>query len=189
MAYLKSWAPRALNDIEIRVPSLVPRAPAGPSEAHRLDAAEAARSLEADVAYLDPPYNQHSYLRNYHIWESLVLWDRPEVFGLARKRVDCRERPSAFNLKRQALAAFTDVVEHVRARLLVVSFNDEGFFDRQTLGSVLSRRGPVDVLEVESRRYVGARIGIYNPAGEKVGAVSHLTNKELLFVVQCDGAA
>jgi adenine-specific DNA-methyltransferase len=31
---------------------------------------------------------------------------------------------------------------------------------------------------------VGARIGIYNPSGEKVGRISHTDNKELLFVVR-----
>lgn len=185
MAYLKSWAKRAFRDLELRTPHLLPRAAGGPGEAWKLDAAEAARSLSADVAYLDPPYNQHSYLRNYHIWESLVLWDKPDVYGTARKRVDCRERPSAFNLRRSAVLAFSDVVAQVRARTLVVSFNNEGFLDRATLEKVLSTRGAVEVIEVESRRYVGARIGIYSPSGEKVGAVSHLTNKELVFVVEC----
>ena len=52
---------------------------AGKGEAHGLEALEAARSLEADVAYIDPPYNQHSYLGNYHVWETLELWDKPEV--------------------------------------------------------------------------------------------------------------
>ena len=35
---------------------------------------------QGDLAYLDPPYNQHSYLGNYHVWETLVRWDEPE-FG------------------------------------------------------------------------------------------------------------
>jgi adenine-specific DNA-methyltransferase len=36
---------------------------------------------------------------------------------------------------------------------------------------------------VDYKRYVGAQIGIYNPRGEKVGRVSHLRNKELLYIV------
>src|SRR5215472_7460061 len=75
MAYLKRWAPRAHNELELRLPDVQPRARAGKGRAHRLDAALAAARLRADVAYLDPPYNQHSYLGNYHVWESLVLWD------------------------------------------------------------------------------------------------------------------
>jgi adenine-specific DNA-methyltransferase len=183
MAYLKSWAPRALNDIELRVPALAARSAHGRGKASKLEAGKAARVLTADVAYLDPPYNQHSYLRNYHVWESLVLWDKPEVYGLAQKRIDCKERTSAFNLKNEAYSALADVIAHVDAKLLVVSFNDEGFFDRATLEGLLATRGKVDVIEVKTRRYVGARIGIYNPKGQKVGRVSHLTNNELVYVV------
>ena len=97
MAYLKEWAPRAHNDLELRLPDVLPRAAHGKGCATCLDAQEAARTLEADVAYLDPPYNQHSYLGNYHIWESLVRWDKPEVYGVACKRVDVKERRSIFN--------------------------------------------------------------------------------------------
>ena len=48
---------------------------------------------------------------------------------------------------------------------------------------LLAERGYVNTLEVDFKRYVGAQIGIYNPDGEKVGRVSHLRNKEVLFVV------
>lgn len=186
MAYLKQWAPRAHNDLELRLPALLPRSPHGRGEAHGLDAERAARTLAADVAYLDPPYNQHSYLRNYHVWETLVRWDRPETYGVAAKRLDCKTRSSAFNLKRESAGALRRVIDAVQARLLMVSFNDEGYLDRPTIEAMLSARGPVRVVSVEARRYVGARIGIYNPKGEKVGAVGKLTNHELLYVVRCE---
>lgn len=185
MAYLKQWAPRAHKDLELRVPELLPRSPHGRGEAHGLDAEEAARTLRADIAYLDPPYNQHNYLRNYHLWETLVRWDEPETYGVAAKRIDCKTRPSAFNLKGQAQGALQRVLDAVQARLLIVSFNDEGFLDRPTLEGMLARRGAVRVVSMEARRYVGARIGIYNPRGQKVGSVGKLKNHELLYVVRC----
>jgi len=45
-----------------------------------------------------------------------------------------------------------------------------------------STYGEVEAVPVDFRRYVGAQIGIHNPQGEKVGQVSHLTNREYLFV-------
>jgi adenine-specific DNA-methyltransferase len=182
MAYLKQWAPRAHKQLELRFPDVQPRARAGKGHAHRLEAAEAAARLPADVAYLDPPYNQHSYLGNYHVWESLVLWDKPEVYGIACKRVDCRERRSPFNSRRECLASFRRVVEATRAPALVVSFSDEGFLSRAEIEAVLRTRGEVRVLACGYKRYVGAQIGIYNPRGEKVGRPSHLRNTEYLFV-------
>lgn len=182
MAYLKGWAPRAHNALELRVPRVLLRAASGRSLALCRDALDAA-AIPADIAYIDPPYNQHSYLGNYHVWESLVRWDKPEVYGTACKRVDVRERRSPFNSRPAFLDAFTALIDRVAAPVLVVSFSDEGFITREQAEAVLSRRGSVRVIERDYKRYVGAQIGIYNPSGEKVGAVGHLRNTEFLFVV------
>jgi adenine-specific DNA-methyltransferase len=184
MAYLKQWAPRAFNELELRVPELVD----GPrSRALQLDALDAACEAEHDVAYIDPPYNQHKYMNNYHVWESLVRWDKPEVYGVACKRIDCRSYDSAFNSKRRIEAALAAVVAAVRARWLIVSFNDEGYLAERDLRAILSARGEVQVIGVDFKRYVGAKIGIYNPSGVKTGKVGRLRNRELLFLVDCEG--
>ena len=186
MAYLKQWAPRAANELELRLPRILPRAAHGKGEAHQLEALEAARTLAADVVYVDPPYNQHSYLGNYHVWESLVRWDKPEVYGTACKRVDCRTRKSPFNSKRKFHAALAELIAALQARVLLVSFNNEGYIERPQMEALLSTRGRVTVLSHDYKRYVGAQIGIYNPSGERVGAVSHLRNKEYLYVVETE---
>jgi len=183
MAYVKQWAPRSYNTLELRMPAVLPRAAAGGCRALRMDANAAVREVEADVAYVDPPYNQHSYLSNYHIWETLVLWDAPEVYGVACKRVDCRERKSNYNSKRRHTEAFADLVRATSAPLLVVSFNNEGYQSRSQLEQVLSAHGDVFVITKDFKRYVGAKIGIYNPSGDKVGTVSHLRNEEHIYLV------
>lgn len=179
MAYMKRWAPRALKPLQLRLPDLLP----GAGRATCMDAAQAADRVEADLVYLDPPYNQHSYLANYHCWESLVRWDKPEVYGVANKRVDVKARKSAFNSRPGIGPALADVVQRLRAPNLIVSFNDEGYLSRADLTEMLSATGHVQVIEIERPRYVGARIGIHNPKGEKVGAVGRLRNVEHLFVV------
>jgi len=186
MAYLKSWAPRASKPLELRVPDVLPRARHGKGTALQLEALDAARRVPADLAYVDPPYNQHKFLGNYHIWESLVLWDKPEVYGTACKRVDCRTRSSAFNSRPGFAPAFAELVGAIRAPWIIVSFNDEGFLPRARAEALLATRGRVTVIEHDYRRYVGARIGIYNPAGTKVGTVSHVRNTEFLYVVGPD---
>ncbi len=191
MAYLKQWAPRALSDLELRLPPLLDCAPAGPGQATGWDALEAARRLESDVAYLDPPYNQHSYLANYHIWETLVLWDSPGVYGSACKRLDCRTRKSPLNSKVRFLSYFRSVLSALRAPVVIVSFSDEGFLTEEEMSRLLVElAGPGGTVErevVDYRRYVGARIGIYNPKGEKVGQVGRLRNREILYRVRRSG--
>ena len=182
MAYLKRWAPRASNTLELRLPALLPRAAGGKGRAFGLDALAAAKTLRADVAYLDPPYNQHSYRGNYHIWETLVLWDKPEVYGTACKRVDCRQRSSLFNSRPRFRPTMAELIAAVRAPIIVLSFSDEGYMARAEIEALLATRGQVAVIERDHPRYVGARIGIYNPRGEKVGRVSHVRNRERIYV-------
>lgn len=177
MAYLKAWAPRALRDLELRLPAVLP----GAGRALGLDAAAAARSAPVDLVYLDPPYNQHSYRSNYHVWETLALGDRPEAYGVARKRLDCRTHKSAFNSRPGIADALSRVLSACRTRHLLVSFSDEGFLDRGALEALLAPHGSVSTFGVDHPRYVGARIGIYNPRGERVGRVGHVRNREQFF--------
>lgn len=186
MAFLKEWAPRSFAQLELRLPELLPRAAAGKGQASELDAHDALHTLaelDLDVLYLDPPYNHHKYLSNYHIWETLVRWDRPETYGLAQKRADCQSRHSAFNRRAEVHAALAQLVAEARARYLVVSFSNEGFVSRPQMEALLLTRGPVTVIAQDQDRYVGARLGVYNPRGEKVGVPGHLRNTEYLYVV------
>ena len=180
MAYVKRWAPRSYRPLQLRVPVLLP----GEGRAVQGDACELAGSLGAfDLAYLDPPYNQHRYEANYHIWETLVAWDAPEHYGVACKRVDLRSSPrSAFNSRRTILAALDRVLRSVQARMVVLSYNDESWVSLDQLVALCRPRGHVAVLAFASDRYVGARIGIHNPAGERVGTVGRLRNLEYLVV-------
>lgn len=182
MAYLKEWAPRALRQLRLRPPVLTP----GTGRAVRGDARDAVRDVPAvGLAYLDPPYNQHRYFTNYHVWETLVRWDAPDYYGVACKRVDAREAAtkSDFNSKRRMPQALAEVIEGVRADVIVVSFSNEGHLPIEALQEMLAARGhPVEVLAYDTRRYIGSVIGVYSPNGVKVGTAGHSRNIEYLLV-------
>jgi adenine-specific DNA-methyltransferase len=183
MAYLKEWAPRAHQELELRRPELLP----GPGATVAGDAMETVEALPpVDLMYLDPPYNQHRYFTNYHIWETLVRWDEPEVYGVACKRVDARDEStrSVFNDKRAMPAAMADLLRRARAEVVVLSYNDESWVTADEIVRMLRDAGHEDVqmLAFDSKRYVGAQIGIFNPTGEKVGKVARLRNVEYVFV-------
>ena len=76
-----------------------------------------------------------------------------------------------------------EVINNVDARYVVVSFSDEGYISKEAMIEVLSDRGHVRVAEKDYKRYVGAQIGIHSTDGRKVGEVSHLSNKEYIFIV------
>lgn len=93
------------------------------SNAHiyREDANTLAENLQSDLVYIDPPYNSRQYSRFYHVYETLVKWDKPVLSGLAMK-------PPAENMSRYcttaAPKAFGDLIGKLQAKYLVVSYNN-----------------------------------------------------------------
>jgi adenine-specific DNA-methyltransferase len=186
MAFLKKWSARSSQPLLLALPELLP----GTGRVTRRDANELARELtNIDLVYIDPPYNQHSYFGNYHLWETLVRNDEPEVYGIAKKRSDVRETKSRYNSRVHCREAFSELIRdlsQVKNRWLLVSFNSEGHLKPEEITEILGGFGEVASVWVDYKRYVGAQIGVYNPAGEKVGTPTHFRNHEWLFLAGPD---
>ena len=181
MAYIKQWAPRSYKPLALEMPDLI----AGGGRAVRGDAGLLAGTLgRFDLAYLDPPYNQHRYFTNYHVWETIVAWDEPEHYGVACKRLDARDEAtkSVFNRKREMPDALRTTIASVDAEVVIVSYNDESWVGLDELRDMCSVHGDVVALAFDSRRYIGAQIGIHDPQGKKVGTVGHTRNLEYLVI-------
>ena len=92
MAYLKQWAARSAQPLVLRVPELI----GGPGRAVKGDACVLVGSGQldpVDLAYIDPPYNQHRYDANYHVWETIVAWDNPPSTAWPASARTCGTRP------------------------------------------------------------------------------------------------
>jgi adenine-specific DNA-methyltransferase len=121
------------------------------------DAAEVASRLpDLDVAYLDPPYNQHPYGSNYFMLNLLVDYEEPEaisrVSGIPRNW-----KRSAYNRAGGAAAALEALVAALRARFVLVSFNSEGFIAQEEMLRLLGRHGKVGVVERKYNAFRGSR--------------------------------
>ena len=181
MAYLKAWSRRSSLELELQVPQLLP----GPGRSVRGDAIEQIPNLGSfDLAYLDPPYNQHRYFGNYHIWETLVRWDKPDYYGIANKRIDARsnENKSAFNSKLTLPSALAKLITGLDAKTLVLSYNNESWLSRRQLSDMCSSYESVEILDFDSKRYVGSQIGGYNQSGRLVGKPGAHRNLEHIVI-------
>lgn len=129
----------------------------------RADAAALAGEIECDIAYLDPPYNQHQYGSNYHLLNTVALWDKPPINprisgnGVRDKaaiRQDWRTlRRSPYCHKAAALGAFRDLVGRLRARYILVSYSTDGIMGVEDLLSTLAERGALSVVRKQYKRY------------------------------------
>ena len=76
----------------------------------------------ADLVYLDPPYNSRQYCDAYHVLENVARWEKPKVFGVAKK-MDRTALKSAYCTK-EATQAFADLIEKINARYILLSYNN-----------------------------------------------------------------
>lgn len=124
------------------------------------DANELVETLECDVLYLDPPYNSRQYSDSYHLLENIARWEKPEVFGVARK-MDRTAIKSDYNTRR-APDALRDLVSKAKARYIVFSYNnmaDKGNgrsnakISDDEIMDILQDRGEIAVFETAHKAF------------------------------------
>lgn len=130
---------------------------------YRADAVDLLDEVECDIAYLDPPYNQHQYGSNYHLLNTVALWDKPPISpkfdvrgdgnGKAAIRRDWKDRRSAYCHKSSASGEFGRLVGGIRARCILVSYSTDGIIPLSELIDTLAERGRCSVVMRKYKRY------------------------------------
>lgn len=121
------------------------------------DANQAARQVrDLDLAYIDPPYNQHPYGSNYFMLNLLVHYRRPKEISKV-SGIPTNWRRSGYNARPQALGLLRDLLHALDSRFLLVSFNDEGFIEPDTMRAMLNQLGKVQVIEMQYNAFRGSR--------------------------------
>ena len=121
------------------------------------DANAAARRVgNLDLAYVDPPYNQHPYGSNYFMLNLLVHYRRPQRISRV-SGIPSGWRRSYYNVKAQSLRMMTDLLHSVDSKFILVSFNNEGFITPLAMLDLLREIGSVEVLETPYNTFRGSR--------------------------------
>ncbi len=89
---------------------------------YHLDTKELTPHIEADLVYIDPPYNSRQYCDAYHLLENVAEWKKPEVFGVAKK-MDRSKLKSEYCTKKAA-EAFEGLIDSIQARYILLSYNN-----------------------------------------------------------------
>lgn len=116
------------------------------------------------ITYLDPPYNQHPYGSNYHVLNTVALWDKPPLHPTIRvggKKVDKSairkdwrtERRSAYNSSKDAIPAFRELLSNVDSRWTLLSYSTEGNMPIEKLLNLCGEFGHLRVFANEYKRY------------------------------------
>jgi adenine-specific DNA-methyltransferase len=114
------------------------------------DANELIEEIECDALYLDPPYNHRQYGANYHVLETIAVYDNPKLTGVTGMRDYQRSR---YCQPRAAREALEHLIASARAKHILMSYNDEGVLSLDEIRRILSLRGEPKTFSMTYNRF------------------------------------
>lgn len=149
------------------------------NQCFNMDSNELVKNIEADLVYIDPPYNSRQYCDAYHLLENVARWEKPEVFGVARK-MDRSTMKSKY-CTQSATEAFEQLIGDIKAKYILLSYNNmaEKGNDRsnakisdQDIMRILEKKGEVKVFSESYKAFTTGKSDIDD-------------NQERLFLCRC----
>lgn len=142
-------------DKELIIPLLLPESSLNENNyCYNMDANILIEEIECDLLYLDPPYNSRQYSDAYHLLENVAKWNKPPVFGVARK-MDRQHIKSDYCMM-NATNAFEDLIQKSNARYILLSYNNmankgnersNAKIDDEDILRILKNKGKVTIFE------------------------------------------
>lgn len=196
-SYLNKWSPRSYNELHLTVPQLF--ITNVEHQVFRREIFDLVSEVHADLAYFDPPYGSNNekmppsrvrYASYYHIWTSVCLYDKPELFGKVKRRKDTSDKVAAsvFEEFRKdddghyvAVRAIERLLKMTSARWVILSYSSGGRATADELNDVVRRNGRLlEVVEIDYKKNVMAGM---KWANEWLRDAEE-PNREFLFLIE-----
>lgn len=176
---------RILNPIRLELPPLINSE--YPVYVYQNDTNELVKSKKIrdfDLAYLDPPYNQHQYGSNYHMLNTIAIWDKiPAPLQLddngvlrdkAAIRKDWKKTKSDYCYRDKAVHAFADLLNNIDSKYILISYSTDGIIPFEDMREMCMKKGKVGIVTSEYTKYRGGKQS------------NHRANTNIEFVLTID---
>lgn len=157
------------KDTQIKIENLnIQQLPS--SEIYNIDSNELAKQIEADIIYIDPPYNARQYVNFYHVLENLARWNKPTEFEGNSMKFKRDELKSGYS-RSSAPLLFDDLISSLKCKLIIVSYSNTysaksgasiNKISEQQITSILSKRGKVQKKEIEYKAFNSGKTDLKN---------------------------
>ena len=135
---------------------------------YREDANDLVKKVKGvDIAYLDPPYNQHQYGSNYHMLNTIARWDKiaaplelnskGELKEKAAIRKDWVDTRSSYCYRNSAASSFADLLQNLDARYILISYSTDGIIPFEEMKEICRRKGRLKIVTNEYTKYRGGK--------------------------------
>lgn len=109
-----------------------------------------------DLAYLDPPYNQHPYGSNYFMLNLINNYEEPNNISVV-SGIPVKWNKSSYNKKTDALTSMKKLCENLNSTYILISYNSEGFITYEEMVEMLTVLGELRVFDKNYNVFRGCR--------------------------------
>lgn len=149
-AFLKKFKKSALKPLELKHLEIIKGT--GEYKVYNDDVNKIISKIKGDILYLDPPYNQRQYCANYHILETIALYDNPVISGKTGLR-NYADQKSQFCSSRTVKEAFESLIKNADFKYIFLSYNNEGLMSLDTIKNIMEKYGEYTVFTQAYQRF------------------------------------
>ena len=121
------------------------------------DTNELVKEIEpVDLAYFDPPYNQHPYGSNYFML-NIINGGKPVAIQDGVSGIAEDWQRSDYNKTSPAERVMDELIKNTPAKYILISYNNEGIIPIKKFEKIVSKYGKWELLEQEYNTYRGSR--------------------------------
>ena len=158
-AYFKFWDSRAEKNFEFQPLEICEKNLHSKNIIYNLDTNQLIREISGDIAYIDPPYTVTQYISAYHMFETLIKYDYPEIKGIGGKR-NRENKNSLYAQRTKAKNIFEDLFRQIQFKHILVSYSNQGLVPLDELcelASIFAVDGKVKINEFDYQEYQNHR--------------------------------
>ena len=143
-----------------------------------IDSNKLVKQIKSDLVYIDPPYNSRQYCDAYHLLENIAKWEKPEVFGVAKKMN--RDNLKSKYCTNEAEVVFKELIENINSRYILLSYNNtanklnersNARINDEYICQILNKKGKLKIFSSEYKTFT-------------TGKTKNNRNKERLFLCE-----
>lgn len=164
--------------LELHIP-LVSQSNNQANQNYNCDANELVKNIYADLVYIDPPYNSRQYSDAYHLLENVSKWDKPKVYGTARK-MDRKNIKSKYCTV-EATSVFQDLIKNINAKYILFSYNNMSSKGNARSNAKISDDDIINILDTKGK----VKVFSMNFKAFSAGKSNINDNAERIFFCEC----
>ncbi|MDK9693904.1 MAG: DNA adenine methylase [Sulfurimonas sp.] len=146
----------------------------GLHEVYKEDANVLIKKIKGDILYLDPPYNQRQYGANYHLLNTIALYDAFVPSGKTGMREYNR---SNYCRKNEVEKSFEELIKNAEFKYIFLSYNNEGLMSEDEVESIMSKYGRYELKTKEYQRFKADKTQNRNHKADATFEYLHILQK------------